>query len=302
MNKIFLTICAVALVFTTHSAEAASLAPTLVDLQASRGEVVDQVVRVINTEAAEQVYYLGTLKFQSSGDGATPMFIAYDKDHRGLPEWISFPVNEIHVPARSSVDVPFKIAVPNDAASGSYYGAVTISSAPSDVVASNGAIIEAKTAELILLTVKGETRVNAALLDFTSDQFATADSSGFAIQSSFDGRYTYRVQNQGNVHVQPTGFLEFRDVFGRVIFSVDANPQAGRILPGTTRTFDVTIQDSHPAFAVGPIHAILTLNYADGLTLTAANRFWFVTWQPMVVAGVVLLILVWLAARGFKRS
>lgn len=294
MQKILLTICSVALAFTAFIAHAATLAPSLVEISANRGEVVEQVVRIMNTEATEKEYYMGTMKFQASPDGSTPSFVAYETDHSGLPEWISFPVSQVTVPARSFVDVPYKVAVPTDVVAGGYYAAVTISASPSDVVASNGAIIEAKTAQLVLLTVKGETRTQAVLLDFTSDKTES-------VQTSLAGTYQYRVQNQGNVHIQPQGTVRFTDLFGRTLLEVDANPDASRVLPGTTRTYTVVASGSTSPFALGPVHATLSLSYGADQHIQSVQSFWYVS-LPTMIGLILLLGLSVLLIKRVKRS
>ncbi len=275
-------------------ANAASLSPALQEIEASRGEVVDRVLHVINTEEVPQTYYTGVLKFKASDETSSPSFIPYDEDHSGLPEWISLSVPQFQVPARSFVDVPFKIIVPMDVASGSYYAAVTISNAPSDVVASNGAIIEAKTASLILLTVKGETKLRAGLLDFTSTLFGTKTTT-------IVGSYRYRVQNQGNVHFEPKGSIRFTDVFGRNLLEVDANALKSRVLPGTTRTYDVNVDQSQKLLAIGPVTATLDLDYGGESRLQQSKTLWLISW-PIISGSVVALLCVVLIVLLKKRT
>lgn len=284
MKNLFLSIYFVACVFMAGTAHATALAPSILEIEASQGEVAQQMFQIINTEAAEQVYYLGVLKFEASEDGSSPEFIPFDEDHEGLPEWIQFPVREVRVPSRTSVDVPFTISVPMDVVAGSYFAAVTVSKAPSDVVATNGAIIEAKTAVLVLLTVSGETRAQAQLLDFTSSKSS----------ASLAGTYQFRIQNQGNVHIQPKGTVRFSDVLGRTILEVDANQDGSRVLPGSTRTFEVDVSEEDAPFALGPVNATLAITYADGVSLKSTMTFWIVSWKvlgSLVGSLLVLLIL-----------
>ncbi len=290
MKHSILTYCFAAFVLMAGTAQAASLAPSLQEFEASRGEVVEASVKVINTEAAEQIYYMGTLKFKASDEASSPEFIPYDEDHKGLPEWISFPVMEIRVPARSSVDVPFKITVPLDAVSGGHYAAVTVSSAPSEIVATNGAIVESKTASLVLLSVKGETRISAVLVDFTSKMFGN-------VVSSFNGTYQYRVQNQGNVHIQPQGTIRFTDVLGRNLLTVDANEAQSRVLPASTRTFLVEIRDRRALFALGPMKAELRLGYGGGADLVEVQTLWLFSFSM----GAAILVLMGFIAVAYKR-
>ena len=264
----------------TGLVQAASISPVLLEIEGSRGEVIDETIQIINTEETEQKYFTGVLKFEPSSDSSTPSFIPYNEDHSGLPEWIHFPISEIRIPARTRIDLPVQIVIPSDVSSGGYYAAITVSNAPSDVVASNGAIIEAKTAVLVILTIKGETRYEAGLLDFTSELFGT-------VSTSIAGKYEYRVQNQGNVHVQPKGTIRFTDVFGRNVLEVDANEVMGRVLPGTTRTYSVEVPDSR-VIVLGPVIAELDLDYGGLMHLSENGTIWL--WSPIVIVSILLLL------------
>lgn len=281
-----------ALALIPASAFAASLSPSVMELSAQRGEVVEQTLTVINTRAIEQTYFLGVMKFEPQEEGGSPAFIPYEEDHTGLPEWIALPFTEFRVPPQAKGDVPFRIAVPNDVKAGGYYAAMTVSQAPSDLVESNGAIVEAKTAALILLTVEGDTTEKLELLDFVGPT---------GMESSLSHTVTYRVQNQGNVHVMPKGTIELRDLLGRVLKVFDANPEQGRILPGSTRSYQVgeqnqegffeTLKTQMRTFAIGPIEVKLTLTYGvSEQSINTEMSFWYVPWQLLVSALIVLVI------------
>lgn len=188
---------------------------------------------VINTQTNSQTYYLDTLSFKAKGESGEPEYISKDN----LAKWIQFPAESVLVPANSKADVPFKIMIPSDITSGSYQSAITISSAPSEVVATNGAIVEAKTAILLFLNVKGESNKKVVLLDFLGN------TDG--IQTDLQQSYTFRIQNQGNVYSVPEGSIEIKDVFGRVLSKKQINESKYRILPQSTRTFDVKNEKIH---------------------------------------------------------
>lgn len=274
--------------------EAAALAPSIFEVSAVRGSVVTKQMTVFNQGSVEKSYYLGTLKFVPTEDGSGPNFVPYEEDHTGLPEWISFPFQSFVVAAYGKLDIPFEIAIPSDATSGGYYGAMTVSEAPSEMVASNGAIIEAKTAILILLTVEGETQTQAELLDFSSDHSP--------ITSLIAGTYTYRIQNQGNVHIQPSGRMILKDLFGRELKSFDANPERSRVLPLSTRKYEITSDQAEISMgifakmkqqienlAIGPVTASLELTYGnEQKQIHAQKTFWLIPWQLLL--GLLFLV------------
>lgn len=299
-------ICSLAFLLISRWTFAATVAPSAIELSGSRGEMVPGTFTIINSQASEQEYFLGTLGFSAKDDSGAPQFFRSSPSQEDeLPQWIMLPSSSIVVPAQSTGDVPFQVAIPDDIASGGYYAAITISPAPADVVAANGAILEAKTAILVFLTVEGETEESLALLDFTA--------SGERFDLPF-AIFRYRLQNQGNVHVKPEGALTLTGVFGQTMASLDANEAGGRVLPGSTRTFEVRPKSVPQSWyeivsyqlrylAIGPVIARLDLSYGDtGQTISSELTLWVFPWQLFVtialLAGVIILPLRGRSKRG----
>ncbi|MBI5794147.1 hypothetical protein HZA87_03620 [Candidatus Uhrbacteria bacterium] len=277
-------------------ASAVSVAPASLELTADRGEMVSSSITVLNTQNNDQEYFIGLMGFKPKDDSGTPEFFLPEAGMDDLTSWILLGSSSYIVPALSSSQIPFRVAVPDDIPAGGYYAAITVSPAPADVVATNGAIIEAKTAVLVLLTVGGETQENLALLDFTSAQ----GESGLPFHS-----YQFRLQNQGNVHVMPVGMVRLTGLLGQTILELDANAQEGRVLPGSTRTFSVApdtqatnwynaaaFQLSH--LVIGPVKATLDLTYGGNGIIQSSLSFWVFPWQLILTMIGLLLVLCFL--------
>lgn len=236
MKVLAKTCCAFVLLLMPSLVSAATIAPSTIELQGSRGDVVEAQFSILNTGTSDQTYYLDQLGFGPTDETGTPKFFEVEENNDALANWIQFLFKEVTVPAQTAVDVPFSVVLPDDIPSGGYYAALTVSNAPADVIASNGAIIEAKTAILVLFTVEGETIEEMAILDLETP----ADG--------LYGTYTYRVQNQGNVHVTPTGELTFTGMYGSVFHALDANPDEGRVLPDSTRSYEVEFANDQAGY------------------------------------------------------
>ncbi len=296
------------LTVAVRSASAFAVAPGSLDLSGNRGETVSSSVTIVNDQPVERTYYLHVVKFVSGGETGAPTFLPYKEDHSGLPDWIQLSTAAVRIPATSRVDVAFRVTIPSDALSGSYQAALVVSDAPSEVVAGNGASLQANIASLIFLTVEGETVEQAGLLDFSVNQDAS---------QVFAGDVHYRVQNQGNVYLIPEGTVTFRDRLGHIV-TVDANPEQGRVLPETTRAytapFGTTTQTGFFSRAseemrlgmIGPVTATLNLGYGShGQTLTATSSFSVWPMEMMVVIGgalVLLLLALILLQKRFKKK
>lgn len=271
---------------------AAAVSPATLDLSGNRGEIIDSKFTVINAQSTDQTYYLDTLSFSAKDNSGEPQFASV-KTNDELAKWIQFSSDRINVPARSKVDVPFSVHLPADTKSGSFQTAITVSNAPSEIVATNGAVVEAKTAILVFLTVNGESIKKAALLDFTTNVKG--------IQSNLRQTFIYRLQNQGNVYFIPNGVIEIKDIFGRVVYMIDANAEKNRVLPNSTRSFMASVDDKSlgwmqtirnqaSLFAFGPLTSTLQLNFGDGFQpVHASTSFWYVPYQLLLTVLVVIV-------------
>ncbi|MEK7452219.1 MAG: hypothetical protein AAB664_02680 [Patescibacteria group bacterium] len=288
-----------ALLLIPGSLYAAAVSPATLDLQASQGETVTSAFTIINTSASEQKYYLDTLGFKPQDESGTPQFVEKEQGD-AFTKWIQFKTDQISVPAHAKVEVPFEVIVPQDVATGSHQAALTVSSAPSDIVATNGATIEAKTAILVFLHIKGETIKQAHLLDFI-------DAIKEKVRTELYGNFSYRIQNQGNVYVIPVGNVTFKDVFGRTLMTEDANSVKGRILPNSTRKFNVslgkhsenifeTLRNQMKLLAIGPVTENLSIEFGEGFKqIQEVKTFWYVPYHLIatLLSAILLLFLLY---------
>ncbi len=299
-------ICAVVLLWMPCRALAFAVAPASLDLSGRRGETIKDTIAVINDGSAEQTFTLGTLKFVPD-ETSTPKFIPFETDHSGLPEWIAFPIKTVTVPANTKVDVPFTVTIPDAVPSGTAYAAITVSAASSEVVATNGAAINAKMASLLFVTVQGETVEKLALLDF-----GATNSGNTSLQLA--RWFNFRVQNQGNVVAVPSGTITLVDAIGRTLLSQPINSEQSRVLPMTTRSFAGSIgpipssfgdalRSEVANFAIGPVTAKLTVA-SGSQTFSKTASYWTLPWHLLLTAAmaVVILLALWkLLSRGRDR-
>jgi hypothetical protein len=267
--------------------QAAAVSPATLDLVGNRGEVTNAVFTVINTLATEQRYFLNTLSFTAKDISGEPQF-SQTKTGDTLSKWMKLPSEQISVPARSKLEIPFSIQVPADALAESYQTAITVSGAPSEIVATNGAVVEAKTAILVFFTVSGDSQKKVALLDFLSS------AKGFL--SNLNQSFTFRLQNQGIVYAIPSGTIEIRDVFGRQVGQLEVNKEKSRVLPNTTRSFIAVLNDTPKnlmeqigdqmkLFTMGPMTAKLHLDFGEGFEkIQATTSFWYIPYQLIGIA------------------
>ncbi|KKW33065.1 MAG: hypothetical protein UY77_C0006G0002 [Candidatus Uhrbacteria bacterium GW2011_GWA2_53_10] len=283
---------------------AVSVAPSLIEIEAERGEEISSSFTLINPSAEPETYYFRTIKFETNAENGRPQFLPNDREN--LPSWMRFESTSFTVAPHTQIAMPFTVVIPPGTPSGGYYAAILVSETPSEIVAANGASVEASVAVLVLLTVEGETERRGALLDLQSP------TEGKWL-TTLHGSFSFRIQNQGNVHFEPKGRLEIRDFFGRKVLVAPVNQEGGRVLPGTTRMFSAsfgpqeklnfwdTVRVQIQTFAVGPVRAVLVLDEGLQETASADFGFWMLPWQSLLVF-VGLAVVAVIVPRRFRKK
>lgn len=274
------------------AALAFSVSPAIIDLSGARGAVATASVTVTNADAREKTYYLQATAFEPREDSDAPRFMPREEGSGGLPEWISME-ERVRVSASGRLEVPVRVAVPPDALPGTHYAAIMVSDAPYDVVAPQGAPLQARVAVLLFFTVEGG-EAKAALMDFLP-------TNPRAVRLDAAAAFSVRVQNQGDVVVAPMGTVDLVDALGRTVASARVNGEGSRVIPGRTRAFTGTLVPD--AFALGPVTALLRLSYAPDAPVLFSSFSFFLIPVPVVASlGILALIAaILIVGRALRR-
>lgn len=255
------------------------LAPAIIELSGEQSKILESRFTLVNDKDQEKTFYFETIKFEAKDESGSPRFIPYEEDRSDLPEWITFAEKSLIVPARSFVEVPFTVAVPSGIQSGGYYAAITVSDSRPPTEATTPTI-QNKTAILIFLNVKGENIEKATLSDFQTSKILDKTS----------GTFSYKIENQGNVYLKPTGTIILKDIFGRILAEVDANPEGSRVLNNTIRKIEA---DFSGKLTIGPVTAELNLKYGEqNQKLADSLVFWVLPWKILLLAAGISIVLI----------
>ena len=303
----FIAVIAFAGVLLPGTASALTFSPPTFDLVASPGEAFQQTLKLRNEATSSVTITSSSASFAgTSGDDTSGVPDFYpsteERDGHGLGGWIELDPAGLTLLPGERADLTYMIRVPEDAAPGSYFGAVILSTATGDVAENVG--VAGTAAALVLLRVRGEVVEDMKLTDFSSP----------AISSSLPVRFEARVQNDGTVHLRPYGEVAVKNVFGKTVRTLAINrAEYKSVLPGAARRYQ-TVWQRHPLnvgaslltrqwrnFALGPYTAELTFRYgAEDRIVQATTRFWVVPWLVLLLfaGGATLLTL---GLRGFIR-
>lgn len=268
--------------------DAVGVAPSVVDLRLQPGEVVQRTITVINTDDEPRTFQFFKDNFTPSEEPGVPRFDGGAGDD--LPSWISIQPDLLSISPGATAEGALTVAVPPGARPGDYYGVVFV--APSSPEATS-----ARTAVLVFVTVLGEARYDLDLVSMHLDR---------RFSDSTEGSLALRVQNAGNVYLQPSGTIEIDPWIG-ISRQEEANPERLRILPGQSREWELSWGASPESswrdifrrewrgFAIGPVKVRAELE-ADGVSEEAQELFWVFPWR-LVLLVLALAVL----SRSFIR-
>ncbi len=308
MKRLLLTasIIAVSLValFPTK-ASALTISPTRYEIAGDPGQTLTQTLKVFNEGKKQQLYYVSFANFEAQGDTGSPTFVE-PKD--GLGTWISTSQASINLAPGEQKEIEFTIKIPKDAEPGGHFAALFWgTSAPGT---SDGISIGTKTGVLILLSVSGDIKEDAGLVDFQ-----THNKQWF--YKMLPVGFQYRFSNQGDDRVKPKGNIVIRSILGWRVKKVNANPYDGNVLPRTTRrftpewskrdsvedrdqqlarkeaySFKKALSDEWHNFAVGIFQARIVAEFGSTNQQLKSNKVYFVVfpWELLLVASIVGLI------------
>jgi len=308
-------ILAFALVFlSARSAYALTITPIRIELKSNPGTTVEANVTITNEQKASANFYPSFANFEAQGESGNPTF---SDDSHDLASWMSTD-QLVHLEPNESKTVKIKISIPSDADPGGHFAAAFFGTLPPNK-SGNGQIgIGAKTGTLILLSVNGDVKESAGLLDFYPLDHKT-------FYNTLPVSFSYRFRNDGGDRIKPAGSITMHDIFYIPEDSIDANPSSGNILPNSTRRFGVdwiksprdkeyteptgvfakffgtALYEWHN-YAFGPYFVKLNLLYGTSATRVSKMAFIFVfPWQLLICLAIILIIIFWGGKKLIRR-
>lgn len=260
--------------------------PLLIDVALAPGETRIVPIQVIN-ETNNPMLVNGRVEpFAPEGEDGG---VAVGGEHTAQ-SWISG-LAPVAIPGGQIATVPITVTVPSTASVGGYYLAVMWQeSAPTGAMIG----ISGRVGTLLLVTVTGDVQESLVVRDFgVVRPDAWYRSEPLPLQLS--------LENTGTIHVRPTGQMRVTNIFGRVVDTVELNPEAGYILPHSTRRWEITwggatsgwdaLRQEWSPEQWGPLHLRAEMTYGRGNQSLASDqiRVWRWPWRSVTLLALILL-------------
>lgn len=201
---------------------AAAVSPPRFELRGNSGEVLREHVDIQNPDNQSVTFLLRTADW-SMNEAGSATFYPPELQPGSCRPWSRIERHKILVPPKGSKRFRFEIAIPKDAPASECRLALMIE------VPKDGAVV----AQANSLTIPVQARVAVVIYVEVGDAAPDLMLKGLTMDD-YNGQRTPMVilQNRGNAHARPTGFLDAIDNTGKHLeFELIAMP----ILPGQTR-------------------------------------------------------------------
>lgn len=276
-----------------ESGQALSISPPLIDTTGDPGKTVNVAIKITNISGGDLLIKNQINDFGAKNETGEPNIIFDDNQTTSysLRNWVSAPDPFVLSPNQTK-SVNFVINVPPGAEPGGHY-AVFRFTGKAPELEDSGVALSASIGSLVLLKVSGDIHEQAKLLDFYSSTPTFVKSAFF---ETGPVGFVERIENTGNLHVQPTGSIEIFDMFGKKVQTLQVNGdrndpknQPRSILPSSTRKFE---QVMGKKWLLGLYSAKLKLTYGQNkLPLESSASFWVIPYKLILIALLLVLVI-----------
>lgn len=290
---------------TFYIAQALTISPARIELNADPGTTISNEFTVINEQEGDQTFYTSVENFEAQGESGTPNFTV---SKEGFAGWVVV-TDKLTLKKGEKVKVKFSVAVPKDADAGGHFAAIFLSTVPP--TAKGGEVsVGAKVGMLMLLRVSGDIKEGGGALSF-----ALKGDGHFA--TTLPINFVYRFNNTGNDRINPVGNVIIKNMLGMETIRLNANPATGNVLPSSTRRFDVIWGNNPPLpesasflshvsyefnnFAFGLYFADLSVTFGASGASNNSLVFFVFPWHLLVVILAVLLTIFLFLRAGLRR-
>jgi hypothetical protein len=228
----------------------------------------------------------------NSNESGSPQLIL--NNNSPLPknnfESLVAPISTLTLGPQARDYISVTISVPENALSGGYYGAIRFLPAVTSNTSNVG--LTASVGSIFLITVPGNLIEKLNLI-----QLSAADNNGTPSSFMTTGSVNVltRLQNSGNIQLQPYGSAIIKDIFGHVVEQYQFNevlPRAN-VLPDSIRKFIVPLSHRH-WFGRYTIEETVAYQQGTGNFITSTAKFYyFPLWFLLSLLVLIVAIAVW---------
>lgn len=287
--------------FLPGTAKATTISPLIFEVELEPGQSVQKIIKIFN-ETDSNLFLNGYLEiFRPKGERGEAEILPPQQTAYQAINWIKLPLNSLVLKPKEAVRAPLIIEVPKTADVGGYYLAAMWETSAGPKSKNNQVGLASRVGTLILLKVGDEAEEKLRLLDF-----GLKSKNNF--YSHLPVSFFARLENYGNVHLQPQGSVIIKNIFGRATTVLPLNEEQRNILPQSFRRFEVDWQRGEELsyqngfwpdlkmelkqFALGRFTAQLEIEYGQNHERIYSQEiyFWVAPWRLLTGGGLIIIL------------
>ena len=274
-----------------ESGSGLSISPTRTELSIQPGKTDKVEVSIRNVTRGAIIAKPFISDFESDDATGEPrLYTNTDKRNSASINSYVSGLQDVPLAPGETKNLTYTVTIPNNAAPGGYYGAVTYRAVPANQTGPEGGevALTANVASLVLIEVPGDITEQIqidsikALKDSKAGSFFTSKPNAAAIS----------IRNNGNSFSKPFGTVSITNMSNKEVHNYELNNATprGNILPKTNRTFTDEIKNISK-----PGRYTITANISHGTggeVITQKVSFWYIPVWLIVAMAVLLLGLI----------
>lgn len=271
--------------FLSRAAQALTVGPSLLEVEAEPGETFIQEIKLFNETNQPLTLYPVLENVSPKKETGQPQFLG-NKDVLGAARWISVSTDKIVLKSGELKKVLLNIRVPKLLVQpGGHYAALFWTDQPPK---SAGIGVANRVGTIFLFKIKGQVKEELKIMSFEKEK----DVLVFNLQ----------VENSGNTHLKPAGQVIISNWRHRPVKTIFINPLGQLILPQSRRQFRLT-EESLGGW--GRFYAQAKINYGAGnqevVSAEAAYWLWPKNWGWKIFELVALALFIWVAVKIARK-
>jgi len=219
-------------------------------------------------------------------DGGQLDLLTSDVGSTGVGAWVHASRKKVRIQPGRSVDVPFRLRLPENATPGDYLGGIVTSLTQAGSV--DGMNVDRRLAMRIRLRVGGALKPGLTVEDLHVSYDDTANPFGKA-----DATVAYTIRNTGNAILAAQQEVSVTGPLGRLVVDAADVPDAPELLPGEQWTVAVPVHGVRPAARLaGTVTLTPLMTDAAGSVspldeIETTAHAWAIPWALLVLLVVV---------------
>lgn len=201
-----------------------SISPAKLELNLTPGEEITKTMTIVNKTGKKMNFEIGFEDFIPSFGEDNPIQLGRSGTGTSLKDFLSVDNDKFSLEHGESATVALSIDIPQSISSSGLFGAAVVSGYSSENINDSTKVL-VEIPSLLFIRIAGDERPAGELTDFKYGE----------------GVFSVTFENKGNVHLNPVGEIELKNIFGETVKNI--NVDQWFVLPFSARETKVFWRD-----------------------------------------------------------